>query len=285
MIVILMIRDTIELEKQFLDWKIPFVAGFELLLELSFGKVMTLEQFEENAILETYDLLEEEARETYVELLANRLAPELAEKGFQELFSPCEYYNQVFFPVTSEEYLVDCGAYNGDTIKELLEVTDSFCKIYSFEINQDNCDNLNKFITTLPEKLKKRIQIYHSGVWNEHKLIGYGNEEKSTDASYSILKSSNVQEIRVDRLDDILKDEVITFIKMDIEGSELPALQGAENIIKEQKPKLAICLYHKIEDFWEIPMYIHNLLPEYHFGILHHFPRMFYGSVLYAWCK
>lgn len=109
--------------------------------------------------------------------------------------------------------------------------------------------------------------------------------KKSTDASYSILKSSNVQEINVDRLDEILKDEVITFIKMDIEGSELPALQGAENIIKEQKPKLAICLYHKIEDFWEIPMYIHNLLPEYHFGILHHFPRMFYGSVLYAWCK
>lgn len=285
LIVILMIRDTVELEKQFLNWNIPFVAGFELLLELSLGEVMTQKQFEENTILETYDLLEENAKEIYVELLANRLAPELAEKGFRELCNSCEYYNQIFFPVTSEEYLADCGAYNGDTIKELLDVTDSFGKIYSFEINQDNLDNLNKYIRTLPEKLQNRIQVYHSGVWNEHKMIGYGNEEKSTGASCSILKTSNVQEISVDRLDDILKDEVVTFIKMDIEGSELPALQGAENIIKKQKPKLAICLYHKIEDFWEIPMYIHSLVPEYHFGVLHHDPNIFYGSVLYAWCE
>lgn len=95
----------------------------------------------------------------------------------------------------------------------------------------------------------KKVKMYHAGVWNDNKIIGYGNELNSGGESFSVLKSSNVQEICVQKLDDVLKEEKVTFIKMDIEGSELPALQGAKNIIRKQKPKLAICLYHKIEDF------------------------------------
>ena len=62
----------------------------------------------------------------------------------------------------------------------------------------------------------------------------------------------------------------MTFIKMDIEGSELEALKGASTTISANKPKLAICVYHKIEDFWEIPIYINKLAPEYKFYVGHH---------------
>ena len=58
LIVIIMVRDATELEQQFLDWGIPYVAGFELLLEMSLGKVVTAEQFENNKILDVYDLME-----------------------------------------------------------------------------------------------------------------------------------------------------------------------------------------------------------------------------------
>lgn len=284
LIVILMVRNTTELEQQFLNWGIPFVAGFELLLEMSLGKIVSAEQFANNKILEVYDLLEEEAKETYTELMANRLAPELAEKSYSDLYCPGDYFNGVYFPVTEEESFVDCGAYDGDTIRELLKVTKQFNQVHAFEIDNVNYDNLGKYVATLPTELQKRIQLYHAGVWNEHKQISYGNETKSSGTSFSILKSSNVQKIFVERLDDVLKEEKVTFIKMDIEGSELPALQGGEQVIKAQKPKLAICLYHKIEDFWEIPVYLHSLVPEYRFGVMHHCRNVFYGTVLYAWC-
>lgn len=68
---------------------------------------------------------------------------------------------------------------------------------------------------------------------------------------------------------------------MDIEGAELEALEGCRNIIAHDKPKLAICLYHKAEHLWEIPFYIHQLVPEYKFYIRHH-SKDFCETVLYA---
>lgn len=285
LIIILLLRDTKELEEKFLAWSIPFVTGFELLLEMSFAKIITPEQFKKNEILEVFDLLEDSAKEIYVELMANRLAPELAEKSYKDLYTPCDYFNQVFFPITQQESFVDCGAYDGDTIRELLKHTDGFEAIYSFELDRNNFRKLSEYVATLPKNLSENIELHHAGVLDEYKEVCYGNETQSDRDAFSILKTSNKETAVVEKLDDVLNQKRVTLIKMDIEGSELQALHGAENIIREQHPKLAICLYHKIEDFWEIPMYLHKLVPEYHFGILHHVPNIFYGTVLYAWCE
>ncbi len=53
-------------------------------------------------------------------------------------------------------------------------------------------------------------------------------------------------------MDDVIKDE-ITYIKMDVEGEEYNSLIGAKNIIEKYKPKLAIYVYHRQDDFWRIP--------------------------------
>ena len=50
---------------------------------------------------------------------------------------------------------------------------------------------------------------------------------------------------------------------MDIEGAELPALQGAKNTIQKNKPKLAISIYHSNEDMLRLAEYIHGIVPEY----------------------
>jgi hypothetical protein len=57
---------------------------------------------------------------------------------------------------------------------------------------------------------------------------------------------------------------------MDIEGSEIDALNGSIGIIKRDKPRLAICVYHKLTDLWKIPLLINNILPEYHLYLRHH---------------
>ena len=68
---------------------------------------------------------------------------------------------------------------------------------------------------------------------------------------------------------------------MDIEGSELEALRGAREVIRRDKPRLGICVYHRPEDILEIPMFIKELVPEYKLYIRHHSPHL-NETVVYA---
>ena len=85
----------------------------------------------------------------------------------------------------------------------------------------------------------------------------------------SRIDENGEDEVEVRALDEVV-DGKVTFIKMDIEGAELQALFGAEKTIKKYKPKLAICIYHRLEDILEIPAYIHSIVPEYKFYIRHY---------------
>lgn len=69
---------------------------------------------------------------------------------------------------------------------------------------------------------------------------------------------------------------------MDIEGAELDTLRGAAQTIKKYKPKLAICIYHRVLDFYEIPMFLKSLVPDYKFKVRQHEPG-FCETVLYAY--
>ncbi|NPA60305.1 MAG: FkbM family methyltransferase, partial [Epsilonproteobacteria bacterium] len=76
----------------------------------------------------------------------------------------------------------------------------------------------------------------------------YFNEEKS----FSTIYGKGTQSVEVDTIDNILKERV-DYIKMDIEGAEQDAIDGAKQSIKKYKPILAICIYHKAEDWYKIP--------------------------------
>jgi FkbM family methyltransferase len=78
--------------------------------------------------------------------------------------------------------------------------------------------------------------------------------------------------VDVTSIDDLLDGKPVTFIKMDIEGAEIEALKGAAKSIKKYKPKLAICAYHEMGDFIEIPMLINELNPGYRLYLRHYSP-------------
>ena len=93
------------------------------------------------------------------------------------------------------------------------------------------------------------------------------NQEKIVKVFYE----RDYVEVDVTTLDKVIpENEKVTFIKMDIEGSEYAALQGAERLIKNCKPKLAISLYHCGEDYYRIPLYLKSIVPEYKFAVRHH---------------
>jgi len=124
-----------------------------------------------------------------------------------------------------------------------------------YEVCKNNMKNYNN------------VKVINKGLWHKKETLKFCN-----NSSASYINSSGEEIIEVVSLDEELKDEKepVTFIKMDIEGAELNALKGAEQTIKKYKPKLAICIYHKSEDVWEIPSLLLEFVPDYKFYIRHY---------------
>lgn len=193
--------------------------------------------------------------------------------------SGSEYFRDEFFSKSDEEAFIDCGGYDGDTIDEFCKWTDGkFKSVYSFEPDECILKRMHENLYRYDE----RVHIISRGVYSHETTLSFIN----TDGRYSghIEQGDNqgkMNNIECVALDDVVKEKV-TFIKMDIEGSEIPALRGAKNIILRDKPKLAICIYHKPDDLWEIPLMIKEWVPEYRMHI-RHFGRRYYSTVLYAY--
>lgn len=87
--------------------------------------------------------------------------------------------------------------------------------------------------------------------------------------------------IEVDRLDDVLEDRFKpTLIKMDIEGAEMLAIEGAKHTITTYHPRLALCVYHNVGDFWRIPLKIFSLRNDYRVH-LRHYTESIYETVMF----
>lgn len=220
-----------------------------------------------------YDLLQDDlSRYIYKSIF------EIYETGNVEILSrtqgSCQYFpvkgtNDCIesFVLTKKEIFIDCGAYTGDTIEIFKDHTkDVFKKIYAFEPEKNNCRIMESKYAD-----DDRIRIYPYGNWSSDEVLRF-REGKGTTSE--IAEDGNC-EIEVRKLDSVIAlNEEVTFIKMDIEGSEQAALIGGQRMIQEYKPKLAICIYHKLEDLWEIPLLIHKLCPEYKLYIRNYTDRL-----------
>ncbi|MCL2845223.1 MAG: FkbM family methyltransferase [Chitinivibrionia bacterium] len=179
-----------------------------------------------------------------------------------------------FLPLADNEIFVDCGAFNGDTIKVFLNKTNGkYNKIFAFEpdtVSAQQCREL------LANQGREDV-LFEKGAWSGKAMLRFDNRGNMTSV---ISEKGNIQ-IELDSIDSVLGDEKATFIKMDIEGAEFEALKGAQNQIIANKPKLAICVYHKQEDLITIPQYILSLNPDYKL-YLRHYGAFCTELVLYA---
>lgn len=189
-----------------------------------------------------------------------------------------DYFIEEFWdPIIGGVY-VDGGGYDGDTIKEIYEWTKGrFKKIFTFEPQQ----NLANKIESDLWHYNNKVQLIRKGLWfcNTELCFKEGNETvsgKVNENGDSIIETTS--------LDDVVEDEHIDFIKMDIEGAEVEALRGAIKTIQRDMPKLAICIYHKPDDLWRIPLMIHEMVPSYKMYI-RHCGITRYGTILYAKCE
>lgn len=223
-----------------------------------------------------YDQLEDEmSKKSFVAYINQKISGDY--KYNQEVCIGNQYFLPEIIKLAEGEVFIDCGAYDGDTINKFVESINqqkgsSYSRIIAFEPDEMNWHILEQTI-----KIHKNCEIIKKGIWERPDTLYFNS---GLESSSNLSKNGDIQ-IPVDSIDHILSGDKATFIKMDIEGSELQALKGAKNTITKYKPKLAICIYHKPEDLIEIPKYIKNLVPEYKFYVRnHHFSAI--ETVLYA---
>lgn len=180
-------------------------------------------------------------------------------KDYSDIYENNQYFYKEIIEPDENEVFIDGGAYDTWTVCNAIKFEDNkFKRIYAFEPVKEFFDKIDK------TKFDDRVKFYNYGLWDRNETLHL--VENST-GSY-VFEGGNVQ-IECIALDEFI-DEKVTFIKMDIEGSEQEALKGAKNIILRDRPKLAICLYHKPEDLWKIPLWVKELVPEYKIYIRHH---------------
>lgn len=220
------------------------------------GHIMELEYIEENKkqLTEVYDLLEdEESRKVMESFIFARLTGNVGE--LSKLNKSPEYtYDYELLGLNSMDVVIDGGAYVGDTILEIQRYIKGNIKdIFAFEPDNVTFDKLRENVGE-----NELIHLINAGLWKNTSILKFEN----SGTLGSKLMEDAEDEIKVVSLDDYNEEgdlENVTIIKMDIEGSELDALKGAEKLLQNRMPKLAICIYHKNDDIFSIPLYIASL--------------------------
>jgi len=188
-------------------------------------------------------------------------------EGFQNLED--KQYFEDFLNLQDGEVFLDIGGYNGYTSEEFIKRCPNYKAVYVFEPENKNLKNLR-----IRLKNYENIFIFDMGLSNKKKTLRF-----DISGSASKISDGGAIEIKVDRLDDILQDS-FTFLKMDIEGAEELAIEGAKESIRKNHPKLAISVYHKANDLWKIPEQIFSIRDDYQI-YLRHYTESIYETVMF----
>ena len=214
-------------------------------------------------------LADEESRETLRKLFSFRYTYDLDHlAGFTE--RQTEQYFEPFFRLSGgQPVFVDVGGFDGFTSEEFIRRAPDFAAVYIFEPDAAN---------------GARCQQRLSRFANVHLMpFGAGREDAtlrfSSDGSASSIREDGDCEIHIRRIDDVV-DAAPTFFKVDIEGAEMMALEGARDLLARHRPVLALAVYHRPSDFWNIPRMIEGIAAGYKI-YLRHYTESIYETVMY----
>lgn len=234
-----------------------------------------------DSFCELYDMLEDETSKQCLNAYLNQKIS--GKLGYlEELYGKDQYYEKGLVHLENVACMVDCGAYDGDSYR-------AFCSSYEsntgkayqgiaflLEPDEQNFQTLQKQYGD-----QKNIILENMGAWDKKDTLWFQGDN-TTASSFS---PNGTVSMEVDSIDHIVSQQgggqKVDFIKMDIEGSELHALQGAASIIKACHPILAVCVYHKKHDLLTIPQYIRKLYAGYRL-YLRAYTRYSEELVLYA---
>jgi FkbM family methyltransferase len=169
-----------------------------------------------------------------------------------------DYFPPGILPKLEDDCIfVDCGAFDGDSIRKFLNVQrGAFGAIYTFEPDQRNCDHLRATVETMPTAVSERIHVCCAAVGDAPGKLRF-NMTGNMSAALSSGGSVEVDVVRVDDVVPVTRQQ--TYVKYDVEGGEWEALRGTQRLLDGARPLLAVSIYHRPDDLWELPLYLNSL--------------------------
>ncbi len=188
------------------------------------------------------------------------------------------YFARSLFDLLPDEVFVDCGAFDGDTVRAFLgESRGRFGRIYAVEADPANRQALERYCSGLEPAVQERITILQHAIGENNGLVQFsadgcvGSKVAGAGASTVVCRT----------LDTALAGSRPTFIKMDIEGAEPDALLGAAETMSRCRPVMAVCAYHKCDHLWTIPQLLKTGNPDYRI-FLRRYAEECWETVYYA---
>ncbi len=215
------------------------------------------------------------SKRTMVAFLNQRISMEVG--CLDDVREANQYFPMSVVNLGLDEVFLDCGAFDGDSIRMFLQALqlrgiEDYKAIYAFEPDETKYEELSASCGHLHD-----VHLIKKGVWYRDEKLKFATDEVKS----SMIDESGTETINVTTIDNVIRDRPVTFVKMDIQGAEYEALLGAERTISRNKPVLAICVYHRNDDLVRLPEIILKFVPDYKLYLRAHHSRAS-EVVLYA---
>ena len=234
---------------------------------------------------------------------ATRFAHECLTGGSQRAFLGCIRYRQTYDPLDLEapgcphywhprvqpmagDVYIDGGAWTGDTLQELKSTFEDRIEVHSFEPDKTNFTSLQELVAN---RGWQGVDINCTALWHKAGKIRFINSESAVHTMQSRVADANVasddESVDAIDLDSYCQSRKVSpsFLKLDVEGSELSVIEGGRTTLKHSRPRLALSAYHLPNDLWMIGERVRSINPDYRFEFAHHSQQLF-ESVVYASC-
>ena len=207
-------------------------------------------------IRRAYGLLaDDESRRIFENTLAYKLTGDISYLFMAESDKD-EVYRSLLHADEIRTY-ADLGAYNGDTVRELMTYAPDLSEVVAFEPDRRSFRKLSEFCDTLTHPAVEKI---NAAAWSERATLTFGDEGNRNSGLFAKGKSVEVAAIS---LDEVMGGRAVDYVKYDVEGCEREALIGSTKTIRSCKPRLLVSAYHRSEDVFALPLQIAAMRPDY----------------------
>lgn len=204
-------------------------------------------------------LADPDSRQIWRSILDFRLSADI---GFLAGFSErqTEQYFESFLNFREQgEVFADVGSFDGFTSSEFARRCPGYEAVHVFEPSANNMVAVRERLVGL-----RNVSYHELGLADERAEVRF-----SSSGSTSLITDDGDEVVTTDRLDDLVAGQ-ISYLKIDIEGEELGALRGAKQTIKQHHPTIAVCVYHRTDDFRVLPEFILSVRNDYDLYLRHY---------------